>query len=321
MATTPPYQRRAGDRLGDGAADRDRLLRIAFTLILVLTAGALAWWGWQRLQSGTTRDSDPAWDRDSDRVIFTSRRNGQADIWAVRLSDGRPDAVFQQPSNDSHGVLSPDGSQLVFETDRDGNFEIYVSRANGEAPRPLTQHAGQDRFPSWSPDGLQIVFASSRSNPNMDLYRVNVADGSGLEQLTRGGTNASPQFSPDGANIAFTSGRDVHVLNLKTRAVRRVTFEPLNGLHPSWSPDGRRLTFMSWRNGRAEIFIGPADAKGTDEQQLLVSMPTGDAVDPVWSPNGQYIAFVHRPGGADETSSEILYAVDVATRRLTRISK
>ena len=317
MATPPPYQRRAADRRGDGA-ERERLLRIAFTLILVVTAGALAWWGWQRLRSGTTRDSDPAWDRDSDRVVFTSRRNGQADVWAVRLSDGRPASVFEQPSNESHAVLSPNGSQLVFETDRDGNYEIYVSRANGEAPRPLTQHPGQDRFPSWSPDGLQIVFASSRSNANMDLYRVNVADGSGLEQLTSGGTNASPQFSPDGAHVAFTSGRDVHVLNLKTRAVRRVTYEPLNGLHPSWSPNGRQLAFMSWRNGRAEIYIGRDDGNG---QELLVSMPTGDAVDPVWSPNGQYIAFVHRPGGADETSSEILYAVDVATRRLTRISR
>ena len=319
MATPPSYQRRAADRRGDGAADRDRLLRVAFTLILVVTAGTLAWWGWQRFRDGASRDSDPAWDRDSDRVVFTSRRSGQADVWAIRLSDGNPGAVFEQPSNDSHAVPSPDGSKLAFESDRTGNFEIYVSRANGEAPRPLTQHPGQDRSPSWSPDGLQIVFASSRSNPQMDLYRVNAADGSGLEQLTSGGTNSSPQFSPDGANIAFTSGRDVHVLNLKTRAVRRITFEPENGLHPSWSPNGRQLTFMSWRNGRAEIFTGRADSN--EQQQLLVSMPTGDAVDPVWSPNGQYIAFVHRPGGAAEDSSEILYAVEVATKRLIRISR
>ena len=318
MAASSSYQRRAADRGGDGAAGRDRLLRVAFSLILIVTAGGLGWWGWHRVRGGAARDSDPAWDRDSDRVVFTSRRAGQADIWTVRLSDGHPAALFEQPSIEGHAVLSPDGTRLAFETDRDGNFEIYVSKANGDAPRPLTQHPGQDRFPSWSPDGLQIVFASSRSNPNMDLYRVTVADGSGLEQLTSGGANSSPQFSPDGANIAFTSGRDVHVLNLKSRQVRRVTHEPLNGLHPSWSPNGRQLTFMSWRNGRAEIFVGQPDAT---EQQLLVSMPTGDAVDPVWSPNGKYIAFVHRPEGAAETSSEVLYAVDVATRRLTRISR
>jgi TolB protein len=318
VAAPPSYQRRAADRHGDGAAGRDRLLRIAFSLILIVTAGGLGWWGWQRVRGGAARDSDPAWDRDSDRVFFTSRRAGQADIWAARLSDGHPAAVFEQPSRESHAVPSPDGRWLAFESDRDGNFEIYVSKANGEGPKQLTRDAGQDRFPSWSPDGLQIVFASSRSNPEMDLYRMAAADGSGLEQLTSGGANSAPQFSPDGANIAFTSGRDVHVLNLKSRQVRRVTHEPLNGLHPSWSPNGRELTFMSWRNGRAEIFVSRAD--GTEET-LLVSMPAGDAVDPVWSPNGQYIAFVHRPGGADETSSEILYAVDVATRRLTRISR
>ena len=318
MAAPPNYQRRAADREGDGAAGRDRLLRIAFSLILIVTAGGLGWWGWQRFRDGAARDSDPAWGGDSDLVVFTSRRAGQADIWTARLSDRRPAALFEQSSSESHAVLSPNGRWLAFETDRDGNFEIYVSNANGEAPKRLTHHAGQDRFPSWSPDGQQLVFASSRSNPEMDLYRMAATDGSSVEQLTSGGANTSPQFSPDGANIAFTSGRDVHVLNLKSRQVRRVTHEPLNGLHPSWSPNGRQLTFMSWRNGRAEIFVRPAD--GT-EDALLVSMPTGDAVDPVWSPNGQYIAFVHRPHGASETSSEVLYAVDVSTKRLTRISR
>ena len=318
MAKPAPYQRRAADRRGNGAADRDRLLQIAFTLILIVTAGGLGWWLWQRVQGGGPRDSDPAWDRDSDRLVFTSRRDGQADLWSVRLSSGQAAMLFHQPSIESHGALSPDGAQLVFETDRDGNFEIYSARANGEAPKALTRHPGEDRFPSWSPDGLQVVFASSRSNPELDLYRMNAADGSGLEQLTSGGANTSPQFSPDGAHVAFTSGRDVHVLHLKTRQVRRITYEPLNGLHPSWSPNGRQLTFMSWRNGRAEIFTSRADG---GEQQLLVSMPDGDAVDPVWSPNGRYIAFVHRPDGAADGGSEIIYAVDVSTKRLTRISR
>lgn len=317
MAAPQQYQRRAADRRGDGATDRDRLLRIAFTAVLMATVGGLGWWAWQRLERGGFQDSDPAWDRDSDRLVYTSRRGGPGELWTVRLSTGNPVILVQQPSSEGHGTFSPDGRQLAFETDRDGNFEIYISQANGEAPRPVTSHPAQDRFPAWSPNGLQIVFASTRSNPDMDLYRMNV-DGTGLEQLTSGGANSSPQFSPDGANIAFTSGRDVHVLNLKTRQVRRVTYEPQNGLHPSWSPNGRQLTFTSWRNGRAEIFISRADG---GDQEMLVSMPTGDAVDPVWSPNGQYIAFVHRPGGADEKSSEILYAVDVSTKRLTKISR
>ena len=42
--------------------------------------------------------------------------------------------------------------------------------------------------------------------------------------------------SPDGISVAYQNGRDVHVLNLRTRQTRRVTYEPLNGMHPTWSP-------------------------------------------------------------------------------------
>jgi len=59
---------------------------------------------------------------------------------------------------------------------------------------------------------------------------------------------------------------------------------------------------------------------------VLVSMPTGDAVDPRWSPNGEYIAFVHVPSGGvadaqDSGQPRIVYIVDVRTKRLTRLSR
>jgi Tol biopolymer transport system component len=55
-------------------------------------------------------------------------------------------------------------------------------------------------------------------------------------------------------------------------------------------------------------------------------MPSGDAVDPRWSPNGEYIAFVHVPSGGltgtqDSTHQRIIYLVELATKRLTRLSR
>ena len=65
------------------------------------------------------------------------------------------------------------------------------------------------------------------------------ADGTGVEQLTTTGSSWFPQFSPDGTRIALHVQRDVHVLDLATKTLRRLTTDPLNGMYPTWSPDGR----------------------------------------------------------------------------------
>jgi TolB protein len=65
-------------------------------------------------------------------------------------------------------------------------------------------------------------------------------------------------------------------------------------MYPSWSPDGKKIAFMTWRNGRTEIFTMNAD--GSDQKKLL-NVERGDAVDPRWSPDGSRIAFVHLPDG------------------------
>jgi Tol biopolymer transport system component len=190
-----------------------------------------------------------------------------------------------------------------------GNFTTLVQ---------LTRDPGRDMAPAWSPDGSFIVFMSNRSNSEFDLFKMN-ADGTGVEQLTRGGANSSPEVSPDGSSVAYHNGRDIHILNLQTRQIRRVTYEPLNGMHPTWSPDGRQLAFMTWRNGRTEIFTSTADGSN---QELLVRMPSGDAVDPRWSPNGDHIAFVHVTGGAEASSQQrVIFVVNVKTRRLNRVSR
>ena len=79
---------------------------------------------------------------------------------------------------------------------------------------------------------------------------------------------------------------------------------------------------MSWRNGRSEIFTSRLDRS---ETKVLVTMPTGDAIDPRWSPDGRFIAFVHVPNGVDHdqdgTAERIVFIVDVTTGRLQRISR
>jgi Tol biopolymer transport system component len=316
-------QRRAADRRGEGGADREGMLRILFVGLLVAVIGGLGTWYWRYATgSGVVRDGAPSWAPDSRHVVFYSEIDGKAEIVVTDLTGRERQQITTNKSDEGAPAYSPDSKSIAFDTDRDGNFEIYKMTASGETPRRLTDHPGRDLAPAWSPDGRSIVFMSTRDNPEFDIYRMD-ADGGNVERLTNGGSNWFPQYSPDGSQIAFHQMRDVYVLQFKSRTVRRLTHEPLNGMYPTWSSDGAQIAFMSWRNGRTEIFT--AKANGSD-QQLLVSMPTGDAVDPRWSPDGERIAFVHVPSGGvaerqDTSQQRIVYVVDVKTRRLTRLSR
>jgi TolB protein len=291
--------------------------------LLVVALGA--WFVWDRAaHRPPVRDGSPSWSPDGKQIAFYSERDGRpADLFVMDADGSHVRQLTDTPAAEGYPSWSPDGTRIAFEADApDGNFDIYVMNADGTNTRRLTADPHRDVAPAWSPDGKTIAFMSDRARADFDIFLMN-ADGTGVEALTHGGTNWFPQFSKDGTKLAFHVGRDVHVLDLTTRALIRLTTDPDNGMYPTWAPDASRLAFMSWRNGKTELFTMKAD--GSD-QQRLVSMPVGSAIDPRWSPDGTRIVFVNAPETSPdpnrpETLERAIYAVDVASGKVTRLSR
>ena len=102
------------------------------------------------------------------------------------------------------------------------------------------------------------------------------------------GTGFTAHHKPQ---IAFTSGRDgnseIYVMDADGKNQRRLTNHPATDFNPSWSPDGKKIAFSSYRNGgNIQIFV--MDSDGQNPIRL-----TGGVNDwnPAWSPDGQKIAF------------------------------
>ena len=324
-------QRRAHDRAAGkrgGPAQTVSVWRIVAVLAVIL-AGAGGWYVWdQRGRRPPTRAGAPSWSHDSQRIVFYAELdNGKADLFLMDRDGSNVTPIVQTPNADEGAPsFSPDGTRIAYDSDEAGhaNFEIFVVPLSGGNRRRLTNHPARDVAPAWSPDGKSIVFMSDRdSRPEFDVYRMN-ADGSGVERLTKGATHWFPQYSPDGTRIAMHVWRDVHVLDVASKRLRRLTTDPSNGMYPTWSPDGRRIAFMSWRNaGRTELFTMNADGS---EQQMIVSMPRGSAIDPRWSPDGEYIAFVHVPeesvhGQQSPDQQRLIYVFEVNSGRIMRLSR
>ena len=125
------------------------------------------------------------------------------------------------------------------------------------------------------------------------------------QDITRIRWVSDVRLSPDGERAAFvvttlSEERDAYLSNIWTVATRggeprRLTSGAKRDTAPRWSPDGRRLAFVSERQGdsRPQLYVMPTDA---GEAVRLTEQAQGVS-EPVWSPEGRRLAFLSRVGG------------------------
>ena len=80
------------------------------------------------------------------------------------------------------------------------------------------------------------------------------------------------------------------MINADGSGQENLTQHPARDSHPSWSRDGRKLAFVSRRDGNSEIYVMNADGSGLRN----VTRAPSDDLDPAWSPDGGAIAFVKK---------------------------
>jgi TolB protein len=189
-----------------------------------------------------------------------SQGKRQSLIYIVPIAGGTPRLVTPLGPSYWHG-WSPDGKTLVYCGERNGEFDIYSIPAEGGAETRLTNAKGLDDGPEFSPDGQFIYFNSDRTG-TMQVWRMR-SDGSEQEQVTTDEfNNWFPHPSPDGRSLVFLSyengvtghpeNRDV---TLRRMALGTEKIDVLARLYggqgtinvPCWSPDSRKIAFVTYQ--------------------------------------------------------------------------
>jgi Tol biopolymer transport system component len=138
--------------------------------------------------------------------------------------------------------------------------------------------------PGPGPKGTLSIYTSSRT-------------GRHVRRLTHGHFDNDPVVSPDGRRIAFARrvhGRaQIFTIRIRGGGLRQLTHDRGRSRLPDWSPDGRRVVFISQPRGRdafgrREIYT--VGAGGGPERRLTHNRRVED--DPVFSPDGRHIAFL-----------------------------
>lgn len=202
--------------------------------------------------------------------------------------------------------FSPDGRQIAFlRSLGEGQSDLYTVSSEGGAVRRLTEDETSLAGHDWMPDGRSLVFASNRSGTFM-LWRV-PADGGEPEWMPV----ADEAFSP-----AVTEGAVAYERwSIDTDLV--LDGEPIcpssaADRYPSFSPDGRRVAFVSKRSGGYGIWTCDLpDGSAT----LVGDNGANPVFAPAWSPDGRRLAY-----NAFEEGQSDVFVIDepgAPPRRLT----
>jgi Tol biopolymer transport system component len=186
--------------------------------------------------------------------------NGRSVIYTLPATGGTPKRITAKSPSYFHG-FSPDAKWLVYTGQREGELDVYKISAEGGEEIRLTSAKGVDDGPEYTPDGQWVYFNSTRTG-RMQIWRMK-PDGSDQQAITNDGfNNWFPHPSPDGKQVVFLSydraveghpaNKDV-VLRLmpagggEPRVIARLFGGQGTINVPSWSPDGRRFAFVSYR--------------------------------------------------------------------------
>lgn len=185
----------------------------------------------ERLTSTPGYDAEATISPDGKRIVFTSVRDGDLDLYSMNLDGTDVKRLTDEPGYDGGAFYSADSKWIVYRASRPAAgeamdrykqllsqgliepraLEIWVMRADGTGKRQVTSNGKANFAPFFHPDGKRIVFASNMDDPkgrNFDIYIINV-DGSGQERVTMNETfDGFPMFSRNGKRIVFSSNRN-----------------------------------------------------------------------------------------------------------------
>jgi dipeptidyl aminopeptidase/acylaminoacyl peptidase len=217
---------------------------------------------------------EPAISPDGTRVAYTLRttdRDADTDRWSIWLVSEDAAGAPARLTDGTTPAWSPDGRRLAFLRAAEGTPQIWLLSPGGAAEQVTDLPRGAGR-PSWSPDGTRIAFTAPVERGPTDGPVV-------VERL---------DFKADGIGLRRGVRRHLHVLDLASGAVRRLTDGDWDAGDPAWSPDGTRLAFAAATGQDADLTLASAayvvDASGSTPRKVG---PAHGIVDGVtWTPDG-----------------------------------
>ncbi len=216
-----------------------------------------------------------------------------------RFNIGKTTPITINRSIETDGDISADGKYFFYTSNEEsGNFDIYLRSMNDITTVRVTEHPSKDISPVISPDGKKLAFVSYRTDPEGDIFVMDISP----EELLNKTKSA----------ITLPSVLDTKakLLNLTEQKTPSGVVKNIKDYSPAWSRDGKYIAYTSEDGGESNIWI--MDSTGSGKKKLT---KTG-GVYPSFSTDGSSILFISY---RDSQNGEV-YSMDLKTGKEKRLT-
>ncbi len=165
-----------------------------------------------RLTSTPGYDAEGSWSNDGSRIVFTSNRDGDLEIYTMAPDGTDARRVTKSTGYDGGPFFSPDDKRICFRGFRNPKNErfanLYVIDADGKNEKQLTFDDTVNWAPYWHPNGRTLIYSKGLGgHRNFELYLCDVETASHVRLTRHPGADVLPVFSADGTKVMWTSTR------------------------------------------------------------------------------------------------------------------
>lgn len=237
--------------------------------------------------------SDPKVSPDGNWVSYvlssvdSAKNKRNADVWMMSWDGQQSIQLTNSPDGETQPHWSPDGKYLSFVSARNGETksQIWLMDRRGGEGKQLTKLKGDLESYAWSPDGKQIVMAV-KTPDNADTAKNKIPKPIVMDRF---------HFKQDIQGYLETYPVHLYLFDVATKKIDTLTQGVYDETSPVWSPNGQQIAFLSNRtsepdkNQNTDIWV--INAK-KDEPVKQVTTWVGSESSPVWSPDGQQLAYL-----------------------------